>query len=109
MFQDMARLLKHSYGADTKLTCGGLNKMEIPVHSNILAARSNVLAEMISPIRELNNRKSSKSDTAEDKISDMRELEEDIIDKGNESSNVRVRSYSVPMLQNVRINLFWSP
>ncbi|XP_003486831.1 protein roadkill isoform X2 [Bombus impatiens] len=87
--QDMARLLKHSYGADTKLICGGLNKMEIPVHSNILAARSNVLAEMISPIRELNNRKSSKSDTAEDKISDMRELEEDIIDKENESSNNR--------------------
>ena len=102
----MARLLKHSYGADTKLTCGGLNNTEIPVHSNILAARSNVLAEMILPSRDLNEKKNSRSDIAEDKIADIRELQENIIDKENKRSNVRVRSYSVPVLQNVRINLF---
>ncbi|XP_017880179.1 protein roadkill-like isoform X2 [Ceratina calcarata] len=45
--QDMARLLKHPYGADTKLICGDLTSTEIPVHSSVLAARSNVLAGMI--------------------------------------------------------------
>lgn len=48
--QDMARLLKHPRAADTKLTCGGLTSTEIPVHSSIIAARSDILAEMISPI-----------------------------------------------------------
>ncbi|XP_076655277.1 TD and POZ domain-containing protein 2 isoform X3 [Halictus rubicundus] len=50
--QDMARLLKRPNGADTKLVCGGLNDAEIPVHSNIIAARSSVLAEMISLLGE---------------------------------------------------------
>lgn len=50
--QDMARLLKHPRAADTKLICGGPAGTEIPVHSSIIAARSNVLAEMISPIAD---------------------------------------------------------
>ncbi|KAK9300766.1 hypothetical protein QLX08_006632 [Tetragonisca angustula] len=87
--QDMARLLKHSCGADTKLTCGGLNNMEIPVHSSVLAARSNVLAEMILPLRDLNEKKNSRSDIAEDKIADIPELQENIIDKENKRSNGR--------------------
>ncbi|KAF7406276.1 hypothetical protein HZH68_005645 [Vespula germanica] len=48
--QDMDRLLKHPRTADTKLICGGLAGIEIPVHSSIITARSNVLAEMLSPI-----------------------------------------------------------
>ncbi|XP_066589031.1 TD and POZ domain-containing protein 2-like [Prorops nasuta] len=48
--QDMARLLRHPYAADTKLICGGLNRIEIPVHSSIIAARSLVLTQMMSPI-----------------------------------------------------------
>ncbi|XP_035731902.1 speckle-type POZ protein B-like isoform X1 [Vespa mandarinia] len=48
--QDMARLLKHSRTADTKLICGGLAGIEIPVHSSIITARSNVLGEMLSPV-----------------------------------------------------------
>lgn len=80
--------------------------MEIPVHSSVLAARSNVLAEMILPLRDLNEKKNSRSDIAEDKIADKLELQENIIDKENKHSNVRVRSYSVPLLQNVWINLF---
>ncbi|KAK1120862.1 hypothetical protein K0M31_011063 [Melipona bicolor] len=87
--QDMARLLKHSYGADTKLTCGGLNNMEIPVHSSVLAARSNVLAEMILPLRDVNEKKNSRSDITEDKIADIPELQENIIDKENKRSNNR--------------------
>lgn len=46
----MARLLKHPSTADTKLICGGLANIEIPVHSSIITARSNVLAEMLSPV-----------------------------------------------------------
>ncbi|XP_034183204.1 TD and POZ domain-containing protein 2 isoform X2 [Osmia lignaria lignaria] len=69
--QDMARLLKHPYSADTKLSCGGLNITEIPVHSNILAARSHILAEMMSPLRKSDEQKNT--DTAEDKISDTPE------------------------------------
>lgn len=107
MFQDMARLLKYSYGADTKLTCGGLTNTEIPVHSSVLAARSNVLAEMILPLNKFDERENSKTDTAEDKISDTREpQDENVINTQKERSNVRARRYSAPVLQNVRINLF---
>ncbi|XP_054001867.1 speckle-type POZ protein-like [Hylaeus anthracinus] len=74
--QDMARLLKHPSGADTKLTCGGLTNTEIPVHSSILAARSNVLREMISPLNET-SKKDSKTDTAEDNASDTRDSQEE--------------------------------
>ena len=48
----MARLLKHTRAADTKLTCGGKNNTEIPVHSSVITARSSVLADMISPLVE---------------------------------------------------------
>ncbi|XP_076164202.1 TD and POZ domain-containing protein 2 isoform X2 [Ptiloglossa arizonensis] len=75
--QDMARLLKHPYGADTKLTCGGLDSTEIPVHSSILAARSNILAQMISPLSESSLKKNSKTDPAEDKIADTRNQQEE--------------------------------
>ncbi|CAK9831504.1 TD and POZ domain-containing protein 2 [Anthophora retusa] len=84
--QDMARLLKYSYGADTKLTCGG--STEIPVHSSVLTARSNVLAEMILPTNGFDRRKNSKADTAEDNISDTRE-EKNVMDKGNGRTNDR--------------------
>ncbi|CAL7951695.1 unnamed protein product [Xylocopa violacea] len=88
--QDMARLLKHPYSADTKLICGETGSTEIPVHSSILAARSNILAEMIIPSKELNERKSLKADTAEDKISGTRDpQEETVIDKENRRSKNR--------------------
>lgn len=48
----MARLLKHPRAADTKLICGGTNTTEIPVHSSVIAARSDVLADMIAPLAE---------------------------------------------------------
>ena len=48
----MARLLKHPRAADTKLVCGGTNTTEIPVHSSVIIARSNVLADMIVPLVE---------------------------------------------------------
>ncbi|XP_015596702.1 speckle-type POZ protein isoform X2 [Cephus cinctus] len=48
--QDMTRLLRHSRGADTKVTCAGDDGTEIPVHSSIVAARSSVLADMIKPV-----------------------------------------------------------
>lgn len=104
--QDMARLLKHSYGADTKLICGGLNNTEIPVHSTVLTARSNVLAEMILPLKEFNERKDMKTNTIKDKMDTRMLQENNIIDKESGRFNVRVRSYSVPVLQNVRVNLF---
>ncbi|XP_033338406.1 protein roadkill [Megalopta genalis] len=66
--QDMARLLRHPHGADTKLICGGLSSTEIPVHSNIIAARSSVLAEMISLLGEPQVKENSNLNTAEDKI-----------------------------------------
>lgn len=102
----MARLLKYSYGADTKLICGGLNNTEIPVHSTVLTARSNVLAEMILPLKEFNERKDIKTNTIKDKMDTRMLQENNIIDKENGRSNVRVRSYSVPVLQNIRVNLF---
>ncbi|KAG7208621.1 hypothetical protein KM043_014828 [Ampulex compressa] len=65
--QDMARLLKHPRAADTKLTCGGQsNTAEIPVHSGVIAARSNVLADMISPLAESRLRKDSIAEEAEE-------------------------------------------
>ncbi|XP_016770909.1 protein roadkill isoform X5 [Apis mellifera] len=79
--QDMARLLKHSYGADTKLICGGLNNTEIPVHSTVLTARSNVLAEMILPLKEFNERKDMKTNTIKDKMDTRMLQENNIIDK----------------------------
>ncbi|XP_015175358.1 PREDICTED: protein roadkill-like [Polistes dominula] len=62
--QDMAKLLKHPRTADTKLICGGLSGTVIPVHSSIIIARSNVLAEMLSPISDssINNELQSKRD-----------------------------------------------
>ena len=82
--QDMARLLRHPHGADTKLTYGDLNSTEIPVHSSIIAARSNVLAEMILPVSESTAKRNSMADAAEDKISDRRDPQEErMVDKGN--------------------------
>lgn len=48
----MARLLKHPRAADTKLICGGTSGTEIPVHGSVIAARSNVLADMMVPLAE---------------------------------------------------------
>lgn len=80
----MARLLKRPYGADTKLVCGGLNNAEIPVHSNIIAARSNVLAEMISLLGEPQVSEKSKVNIAEDKALDIQNAEEEkVIKKKN--------------------------
>ncbi|XP_076754677.1 TD and POZ domain-containing protein 2 [Xylocopa sonorina] len=96
--QDMARLLKHPYSADTKLICGETGSTEIPVHSSVLAARSNVLAEMITPCKELNERKNLKADTAEDKISDARDpQEENVMDKENRRSKNRY-AFSLKLL-----------
>ncbi|OAD53587.1 Protein roadkill [Eufriesea mexicana] len=90
MLMDMIRLLKHSYGADTKLTCGGLSNAEFPVHSSVLAARSNILAGMIVPLKEFNEREILKVNTAENTISNTRNLaEEHIIDKENGCFNKR--------------------
>ena len=61
----MARLLKRSLAADTKLTCGGTNNTEIPVHSSIITARSAVLANMISPLVEQNSETESNSKSRE--------------------------------------------
>lgn len=106
MLQDMARLLKHPYSADTKLSCGGLNITEIPVHSSILAARSHVLAEMMSPLRKSDGQKNT--DTAEDKISDTPEPHVgNVISKENKCFSVRARRYSAPVLQNAQNNLFY--
>ena len=47
----MAKLLKHQQAADTKLTCAGEDNeetTEIPVHSCLIAARSEVLESMIT-------------------------------------------------------------
>lgn len=87
--QDMARLLKHSYGADTKLICGGLNNTEIPVHSTVLTARSNVLAEMILPLKEFNERKDMKTNTIKDKMDTRMLQENNIIDKESGRFNKR--------------------
>ncbi|XP_015126883.1 protein roadkill [Diachasma alloeum] len=58
--QDMARLLKHPKSADTKLTCGGgTAHTEIPVHASVIAARSDVLADMIAPVVQNDNQPSS--------------------------------------------------
>ncbi|XP_076655273.1 TD and POZ domain-containing protein 2 isoform X1 [Halictus rubicundus] len=75
--QDMARLLKRPNGADTKLVCGGLNDAEIPVHSNIIAARSSVLAEMISLLGEPQVSVKSKVNIAEDKALDIQNAKEE--------------------------------
>ncbi|XP_061938956.1 uncharacterized protein LOC107998979 isoform X5 [Apis cerana] len=91
--QDMARLLKYSYGADTKLICGGLNNTEIPVHSTVLTARSNVLAEMILPLKEFNERKDIKTNTIKDKMDTRMLQENNIIDKENGRSNKRYVFY----------------
>ncbi|XP_031778369.1 BTB/POZ domain protein isoform X1 [Nasonia vitripennis] len=51
--QDMAKLLKHPQIADTKLVCSMEDEKktsEIPVHSCVIAARSDVLASMIRTI-----------------------------------------------------------
>ncbi|XP_031841506.2 TD and POZ domain-containing protein 2 [Nomia melanderi] len=74
--QDMARLLKRPFGADTKLLCGGLNSTEIPVHSNIIAARSSVLADMISPLAGSQMKETLKVNT-EEKVLDMQGMEEE--------------------------------
>ncbi|XP_011505894.1 PREDICTED: TD and POZ domain-containing protein 2-like [Ceratosolen solmsi marchali] len=47
--QDMARLLKHPQSADTKLIVADEN-LEIQVHKCVIAARSDVLANMITPL-----------------------------------------------------------
>ncbi|XP_023245399.1 protein roadkill [Copidosoma floridanum] len=49
---DIAKLLKHPHAADTKLICtsGEDQNLEIPVHSCVIAARSQVLANMIEPL-----------------------------------------------------------
>ncbi|XP_015432287.1 PREDICTED: protein roadkill-like [Dufourea novaeangliae] len=80
--QDMARLLNHPHGADTKLICGGLTNTQIPVHSSIIAARSSVLAKMISPLREP---RTTNTSTAEEKMLDTRDPDEEkVIDKEND-------------------------
>lgn len=61
----MARLLKHPKAADTKLTCGAMNQEEIPVHESIIAARSDVLADMIVPVAEPANNKKNKDNEDE--------------------------------------------
>lgn len=102
----MARLLRHPHGADTKLTCGDLNSTEIPVHSSIIAARSNVLAEMILPVSEPTAKRNPMADAAEDKISDTRDPQEErMVDKGNGRLEVCARRYSIPALKHVRTNL----
>ncbi|KAK0179587.1 hypothetical protein PV327_005325 [Microctonus hyperodae] len=53
--QDMAKLLKHPRAADTKLICAGMSNEEIPVHASVIAARSDVLADMIVPVVMENN------------------------------------------------------
>lgn len=66
----MARLLKHPRAADTKLTCGGSNNTEIPVHGSIIVARSNVLADMIVPVDDTTtpiNQQDQDSDNKDDK------------------------------------------
>lgn len=74
--QDMARLLRHPRSADTKLTCGGINNAEISVHSSVIAARSPILAEMITPLSkesevevketyEIENREEKKKEESE--------------------------------------------
>lgn len=96
--QDMARLLKHPYSADTKLSCGGLNNTEIPVHSSILAARSHVLAEMMSPIRESDGQKNSNTNTTEDKVSNTPEPQAgNLISKENRSFS-ECYTYSLELL-----------
>lgn len=54
----MARLLKHPQVADTKLIFQGENEKEskeIPVHSCVISARSDVLANMITPLEQNGN------------------------------------------------------
>lgn len=49
----MSRLLRHPEAADTRLVCAADGKNEepgIPVHSCVIAARSDVLADMIRPL-----------------------------------------------------------
>lgn len=93
----MTRLLKHPHGADTKLICGGLSSTEIPVHSSILTARSNILAEMILPRNESSAR-NAKVDTTEDKATDTQNSEEKVIDKENE--DLKVRGHPSHLLKN---------
>ncbi|XP_011302340.1 speckle-type POZ protein isoform X2 [Fopius arisanus] len=62
--QDMARLLKHPKSVDTKLTCGGSSAhTEIPVHASVIAARSDVLADMIVPVIEIDPPNSDQGDS----------------------------------------------
>ncbi|XP_076239185.1 TD and POZ domain-containing protein 2 isoform X2 [Calliopsis andreniformis] len=96
--QDMARLLKHSYAADTKVICGDLNSTEIPVHSSVLAARSNILADMILPINESPATSNTKMDSTEVEVPDTRNsLEEKVINKENEQLEDRYK-FSVELL-----------
>lgn len=46
----MGRLLRHSQAADTKLICSGEDVSETPVHSCVIAARSEALASMITAV-----------------------------------------------------------
>ncbi|XP_043274922.1 speckle-type POZ protein B-like isoform X2 [Venturia canescens] len=62
--QDMARLLKHPRAADTKLICGGTSGTEIPVHGSVIAARSNILADMMVPLAEKETEKKAQAEAA---------------------------------------------
>lgn len=48
----MGRLLRHAQVADTKLICSSEEVSEMPVHSCVIAARSETLASMITPVDE---------------------------------------------------------
>ncbi|XP_058795822.1 speckle-type POZ protein-like isoform X2 [Phymastichus coffea] len=81
--QDMARLLKHPHVADTKLICQGENEKEnmvIPVHSCVILARSDVLANMITPIEQKNGTTEEATDNIKQKI-ELLDLSKDIIDE----------------------------
>ena len=65
----MARLLKHSQAADTKLVYGGDESSTIPVHSCVIAARSEVLASMITPLEEQRKSEEIKDELSENATS----------------------------------------
>lgn len=46
----MGRLLKHAQVADTKLICSNDDVSEMPIHSCVIAARSETLANLITPL-----------------------------------------------------------